>query len=117
MTVHGCVQRGDGDVRLIGALAVKDAVAAGTDGSQRLRRQRLEPRLRTLRLDHDRTLTVVTRTALITARTQAADYVVRDARFPPRQTARERRVLVLQERAITRRDNKYFRFFSSPCEN
>jgi len=80
MAVRG-VQSGDGDAGLVGALAVKDAVAAWTDGPQRFRRHGLQSRLRALCLHHDRPLTVVPWTSLITAGTQptGADYVVRDA--------------------------------------
>lgn len=96
VTVRG-VESGDGD-GLIGALAVEDAVAARTYGSQRFRGDCFEPRLRALRLQNDRSLAVVPRTPLITAGTQAtgADDVVRDAGLPSRQTARQRCVLVLQ---------------------
>lgn len=80
------VQSGDGDARLIGALAVKDAVTARADGSQRFRRHGLQPRLWALRLHHDRPLAVVSWAALITAgaQTTGANYVVRDAGSPSR---------------------------------
>lgn len=86
MVTVGGVQSGDGDARLIGALAVKDTVAARTDGSQRFRRHCFQSRLRTLCLYDERSLTVVSWTTLITARAQAtgANYVVRDAGLPSR---------------------------------
>jgi len=98
MTVRG-VQSGDGrDAGLISALAVKDAVAAGADGSQRFRGQCLQSGLRALRLDDERSLTIVPRTTLITtgAQTSGANYVVREARLPSRQATCQRRVLILQ---------------------
>lgn len=85
VTVRG-VQSGDGNARLIGALAIKDTVAARADRSQRFRRQCFQPRLRTLCLYNERSLAVMPWTTLITAGTQAtgANYVVRDAGLPSR---------------------------------
>lgn len=85
MTVRS-VQSGNGDARLIGALAIKDTVAARTDGSQRFRRQCFQSRLRTLCFYDERSLTIVPWTTLITSRTQATrtNYVVRDTGLPSR---------------------------------
>lgn len=85
MAVRG-VQSGDGDARLIGALAVEHTVAAGTDGSQRFCRHCLQSRLWTLRFQDHRALTVMPWAPLVTAGAQPtrADYVVRDAGFPSR---------------------------------
>jgi len=84
------VQSGDGDAGLIGALAVEDTVATRTDGSQRFRGECFQSRLRALRFQHHRTLTIMPWAPLITAGTQTtgADYVVRDAGSSSRQTAR-----------------------------
>lgn len=88
VTMRG-VQSGNGDAGLIGALAVEDTVATRTDGSQRLRRERFQPRFWTLRFQNHRSLTIVPRTPLITARTQAtgANYVICDTGSSSRQTA------------------------------